>query len=442
MMNSQIKALFGRVFKNTGYLLSGRGAMAVLALASTALAVRTLGLEDYGILLLMSSFVMSCAVATRFQSWQPLLQYGMSLYKAADKKPFQTLFRHCALLDALGAVMGLGVAVVSSLWLAHLSGWAAAYGHIPLWYMTVILFMNTGCAMGVLRLANRYELAVLADTASSVVKFAGCVAGFFLHWTLPEFLLLWYCATAVAFVLDYGLAIWVMARTDKLNGFRLVNVAWLSRIKGIWRFTFSTSLDQALGRLGSRLTVLIVGAVLGPESAAIYNVTWQISDGMARPAQMLTPALYPELVALRDKRDWASIRQVTNRILQALAIFSGVVLVVATFVGPWLLHLLLTVPWTGTRTLLLLMTVTAILDLWDVPLEPLLVSLNKAHQILIGRMVTMCFSLPLLYVLANGWGMTGAGLATLLSELAILLTRLGPYLVMNRKRSFDSKPEA
>lgn len=118
------------------------------------------------------------------------------------------------------------------------------------------------------------------------------------------------------------------------------------------------------------------------------------------------------------------------------------VLVVATFVGPWLLHLLLTVPWTGTRTLLLLMTVTAILDLWDVPLEPLLVSLNKAHQILIGRMVTMCFSLPLLYVLANAWGMTGAGLATLLSELAILLTRLGPYLVMNRKRSFDGKPEA
>ncbi|MCX2561107.1 lipopolysaccharide biosynthesis protein [Acetobacter farinalis] len=441
-MNSQIKALFGRVFRNTGYLLSGRGAMAVLALGSTALAVRTLGLEEYGILLLMSSFVLSCAVATRFQAWQPLLQYGTSLYKAAEKKPFHTLLRHCIALDAAGAVLGLAVALFSSVWLGHLSGWAVAYGHIPLWYMSVILFMNTGCAMGVLRLANRYELAVLADTASSVVKFAGCIAGFFLSWTLRDFLVLWYGATVVAFVLDYGLAFWVMARTDKLRGFRLLNVPWLSQIRGIWRFTFSTSLDQALGRLGSRLTVLVVGAVLGPESAAIYNVTWQISDGMARPAQMLTPALYPELVALRDKRDWTSIRQVTNRILQALALFSAVVLVVATVVGPWLLHVLLTVPWTGTRTLLLLMTVTAILDLWDVPLEPLLVSLNKAHQILIGRVVTMCFSLPLLYVLATAWGMTGAGVATLLSELAIFLTRLIPYLVMNRNRMFEGKPGA
>lgn len=441
-MNSRVRALFGRVFRNTGYLLTGKGATAALALGSTAVAVRALGLEEYGILLLINAFTSSCSVSTRFQSWQPLLQYGGTAFKRADKSSFQTLLRHCAVLDGLGAVVALTVAVVFSQVLGQALGWnATAYGHMPLWYLTVVLFMNAGSAIGVMRLTNRYELSVLGDTVAGFVRFLGCIVGFFLHWSLIGFLALWYASFVASFVLDGLIALWVLAHTDGLKGFRLVNVPWLSPIQGLWRFTFSVSVDQALSRLASRLTVLIVGVVLGPQSAAIYNVTWQISDGMARPAQMMTPALYPELVALRDKRDWASIRQVTNRILQALGAFSFVVIVAAALVGPWLLHVLLTLPWSGTRTLLLLMTTTAILDLWDVPLEPILVSLNRAHQLLFGRVATMCFSLPVLYVFATLWGMTGAGVATLLSELGIFLSRLGPYLLMNRHRNFQNSQE-
>lgn len=440
-MNNRVRALFARVFRNTGYLLTGKGATAALALGSTALAVRALGLEEYGILLLINSFTSSCSVGTRFQSWQPLLQYGNALFKRADKTAFQTLMRHCAVLDGMGALIALTVALLCSLWLGHAFGWPESYGRMPLWYLTVVLFMNTGSALGVMRLTNRYELSVLADALSGIVRFLGCIAGFVLHWTLQDFLALWYASFVAAFTLDGVIALWVLGHTDALKGFSLWGVPWLSPIKGLWRFTFSVSVDQALSRLSTRLTVLVVGIVLGPQSAAIYNVTWQISDGMARPAQMMTPALYPELVALRDKRDWASIRQVTNRILQALGAFSVVVILAAAFVGPWLLHVLLTVPWSGTRTLLLLMTTTAILDLWDVPLEPILVSLNRAHQLLLGRVATMCFSLPFLYWLASIWGMTGAGLATLLSELGIFLSRLGPYLVMSRHKNFQNTQE-
>ncbi|WP_339076866.1 lipopolysaccharide biosynthesis protein [Acetobacter sp. AC2005] len=436
MMSSQVKALFVRVFRNTGYILGGRGFCAVLSLITTAVSARALGLQDYGVLLLINSFVLSCSAGLRFQSWQPLLQYGSSLYRNGDRHPFQMLLRHCMLLDGIGAVAGMGLALLLCEWFGNLLGWGDASSATPFWYMTVILFMNTGGAMGVMRLLDRYELSVLADSGSGLIRLVGSLAGLFWHWSFTSFLVIWYLSTAASFFINYGMGAYLLLRSDSLQNFRIFGVPWVSPIKGIWRFIFSVSINQALARLSSRLTVMIVGAVLGPQSAAIYNVTWQISDGLARPAQMMTPALYPELVALKDKRDWTSIRQVTHRILQVLGVFSAAVLAIVFVLGPWLLHVLLTVPWSGTRTLLLLMTLTAILDLWDVPLEPLLVSLNRAHQILLGRLFTMCVTLPLLYFLTSGLGMTGAGLATLIGELVIFLTRLVPYMLMSRKQDF------
>ncbi|GBR45821.1 hypothetical protein AA11825_0156 [Acetobacter pomorum DSM 11825] len=340
------------------------------------------------------------------------------------------------LLDGVGAVAGMCVALLLCSWFGALLGWGDISSSMPFWYMTVILFMNTGGAMGVMRLLDRYELSVMADSGSGLIRLAGSLVGLVWHWSFTSFLLIWYLSTVASFLINYGMGAFLLLRANSLQNFRMLGVPWVSPIKGIWRFIFSVSINQALARLSSRLTVMIVGAVLGPQSAAIYNVTWQISDGLARPAQMMTPALYPELVALKDKRDWASIRQVTHRILQVLGVFSVAVLAVVFVLGPWLLHVLLTVPWSGTRTLLLLMTLTAILDLWDVPLEPLLVSLNRAHQILLGRLFTMCITLPLLYFLTSGLGMTGAGLATLIGELVIFLTRLVPYLLMSRKQDF------
>lgn len=429
-----VKALFSRVLRNTAYLLTGRGAIAVLSLGTTALAARALGLQGYGVLMLMYSFATSCSIATRLQSWQPLLQYGTRLFGDTLPHSLQTLVRHCLVLDAAGAVAGTSIALGLTHWASPLLGWSAAYGPVPEWFMTAVLFMNTGTALGVMRLANRFDLSVTADAIASFLRFVGSLAGFFLHWPLSHFMLVWYGASAVSFALDYTLAAWLLWRVQKLSGFRLLRAPWFFRVEGIWRFIFSVSINQALGRLVTRAAVLLVGAVLGPQSAALYNVTWQISDGLTRPGQMVTPALYPELVVLKDRKDWASLRRVTTRILQVVGVFSVVLFATAFLIGPWLLHVLLTVPWSGTRTLLLLMTMTAIFDLWNVPLEPLMMSLEKAHHVVLGRLATTLFFLPLLYVLARDWGMTGAGVATLLNEMVVLITRLVPYWLITRRQ--------
>jgi O-antigen/teichoic acid export membrane protein len=421
-------APLSRALRNTGYLLGGKGISAVLGFATTALAARALGLENFGILLLLHSFAGAASAATRLQSWQPLLQFGSALFHAKERTDFQILLRHCLLLDLAGAAaalaLGLPLAALAGRWL----GWAG-HGGDAMAYITSALFMNTGAAIGIMRMANRFKLAAIADNAGAVTRLIGATAGFLLHWGLPGFLATWYLSVVAAFATD-ALVLRQLARSiPSLHGFRLPG-PWRSRHAGFWKLTLSTSGNQALTGLSSRLGLLVIGGALGPSDAAFYRVTEQLGEALSQPAQLLTPALYPEFVQLRDRQDWPGLKRVVNRVFQALAAFSLLALPVAALAGPWLLAVLLGIHRPHAMLLLLLMTAAAVVDLWDVPLEPLLVSLGRARQLLQGRLSIMLLGLPLLYFLARFDGLNGAAAASLLRECGIFLTRLVPFLAL------------
>ncbi len=418
-----------RALRNTGYLLGGRGASAVLGFATTALAARALGLPGFGVLLLIHSFAGSVSAATRLQSWQPLLQFGSAGFEAGETGQFQTLLRHAMMLDGLGAVAGVAVGLPLA-WLAGpWLGWGG-HGVAALAYASSVLFMNTGSAIGLMRLTNRFKIAAAADTAGAVVRLGGTLAGMLLHWRLPGFLAVWYAATVIAFGIDALVLRGIVRVAPSLAGFRLLGAPWRSRLPGIWKLTVATSGNQALIGLSSKLGILLVGAALGPGDAALYRVTAQIGEAVSQPAQMLTPALYPEFVKLRDRQEWQGLRRIVGRVLQGLAAFSVLALLVTVVAGPWLLATLLGVHRPHVLPLLLLMTAAAVVDLWDVPLEPLLVALGRAKQLLYGRLGVMLLSLPLLYGLSRLWGVDGAAAASLLREAGVFLSRLLPFVLL------------
>jgi O-antigen/teichoic acid export membrane protein len=418
-----------RALRNASYLLGGKGVAGILGFATTALAARALGLENFGVLLLLNSFAGAISAFTRLQSWQPLLQFGSALFHAGERTDFQVLLRHALLLDLAGAAaavtIGLPLAVIGGRWL----GWGGHSGAAAA-FVTCALFMNTGAAIGIMRLANRYKLAALADNAGAVVRLVGAAAGLALHWRLPGFLGVWYGSILASFGADILVLGWLVRATPSLRGFRWLG-AWRSRHPGFWKLLFSTSGNQALIGLSSKLGILVVGAALGPADAALYRVTAQLGEAFSEPAQLLTPALYPEFVQLRDRRDFHGLRGVVRRVFQGLAVFSLLALPLAALAGPWLLAVLLGIHHPHVMLLLMMMIAAALVDLWDVPLEPLLVSLGRARQLLHGRLWVMLPSLPLLYAMAHFGGLNGAAAASLLREAGIFLTRLIPFLALS-----------
>ncbi len=417
----------GRALRNAGYLLGGKTAGGIFGFATTLLAARALGLDGFGILLLIHAFAGSVCSVTRLQSWQPFLQFGNALFKDGDDEAFQTLLRHCMLLDGMGAVAGIAIGIPIAWTAGPALGWG---GHAvaALAYISSILFMNTGSALGLMRLTDRFGTAAMADTAAAAVRLAGTLAGLLLHWGLPAFLAIWYLSTVTAFSIDAIAMRRIILQTENLKAFRFAGARWWSRAEGIWKFTFLTSANQTLIDLSSKIGILLVGAAIGPSSAALFRVTAQIGEALSQPAQLLTLSLYPEFVKLRDSQDLHSMRRIVFRVFQGLAIFSILALAIAGLAGPWLLSVLLGVHHSGVLLLLLMMTAAAVLDIWDVPLEPMLVSLGRAKQLFRGRLGGMLLSLPLMYFFARLWGVNGAAAGLLVGEAVIFLTRLVPFL--------------
>jgi O-antigen/teichoic acid export membrane protein len=422
-----------RALRNAGYLLGGKAAGGIFGFGTTLLAARSLGLEGFGILLLIHAFAGSVCSVTRLQSWQPLLQFGSAPFQAGTTNEFQVLLRHCIFLDGLGALAGVAVGLPVA-WLAGPAlGWSGHSG-AALAYVTSILFMNTGSALGLMRLTDRFATAALADTAGAAVRLIGTLAGMLLHWRLPEFLAIWYFSTVTAFSIDAAVMRGIILRTPSLLDFRLTGGRCWSRIEGIWKFTFLTSANQTLIDLSSKIGILLVGAAIGPADAALFRVTAQIGEAVSQPAQLLTLSLYPEFVKLRDNQDPQAMRRIVFGVFRGLAPFSILALGAAGFAGPWLLSALLGIRHSGVLFLLLLMTAAAVLDVWDVPLEPMLVALGQAKQLFRGRLGGMLLALPLLYFLARLWGVDGAAAGLLAGEIVIFLTRLVPFLTMNGVR--------
>jgi len=419
----------GRAMRNAGYMLGGKAAGGIFGFATTLLAARSLGLEGFGILLLIHAFAGSVCSVTRLQSWQPLLQYGSATFQAGTADEFQVLLRHCILLDGMGALAGVAIGLPVA-WLAGPALGLGGHGGAALAYVTSILFMNTGSALGLMRLTDRFGIAAMADTAGAAVRLIGTLAGMLLHWRLPEFLAIWYLSTVTAFSIDAIAMRGIILRTPSLQDFRLAGGRCWSRVRGIWKFTFLTSANQTLIDLSSKIGILLVGAAIGPADAALFRVTAQIGEAVSQPAQLLTLSLYPEFVKLRDDDDRHAMRRIVFRVFRGLALFSLLALGVAGFAGPWLLGALLGLRHSGVLFLLLLMTAAAVLDVWDVPLEPMLVALGQARQLFRGRLGGMLLSLPLLFFLARLWGVDGAAAALLAGEIVIFLTRLVPFLRM------------
>jgi O-antigen/teichoic acid export membrane protein len=418
-----------RALRNAGILLGGRAAGGVLGFATTLLAARTLGLEAFGILLLIHAFAGSICAMTRLQSWQPLLQFGSAAFQAGDGDAFQPLLRHCILLDGAGALAGVAIGLPIA-WVAGPAlGWSG-HGTAAMLYVTSILFMNTGAALGLMRLADRFGTAAMADTAGAAIRLAGTLAAMLLHWGLPAFLAVWYFATVSACAIDVFAMRRIILRAAVTKNFSLRSARLWSRMPGIWKFTFATSANQTLIDLSSKIGILLVGGAIGPANAALFRVTAQIGQALSEPAQLLTLSLYPEFVKLRDGRDLPAMRRIVLRVFRGLAVFSLLALAIAGLLGPWLLASLLGIQHQGILRLLLIMTAAAVLDIWDVPLEPMLAALGQARQLFRGRLAGMLLSLPLLYGLARIWGVEGAAFGLLAGEVVIFMTRLVPFLTM------------
>ena len=412
------------IFANAGVLLGGKGANALLSLGYLAAAGRALGAEQFGLLVLIHGYAQAVSDLSKFQSWQVVLHYGHPPREAGEIGQVQRVLRFSTLLDGLSAVLGVLVAWAGIIWFGHWLDWPDSARHAAMFYVTSIIFMVNSTPIGLLRLIDRFDLLALRSGGGGLSRFIGAMSCWWLGLGLEGFLVAWYCAT----LLSFSAMGWTFWRQLRLQGL-LKGWSWFSgpltrEFPGIWKFVWSTNIGLTLSMASSRLPLLIVGSLLGAADAGLYRVAKQFADGISQPAKLIVVALYPQMVRQRDQ--WRELERMSIRLAAICGGVSTAVLLPVALLGGAVLALVLGEPFREGGTVLTLLAAGAVIGVWGLPLEPLMISTGRASTAAKARFVALMVQLPLLYVLTARWDLAGAGLAAVAGALAVFVVQMVP----------------
>ena len=425
LVPSRLRRALLAAARNLGWLLASRGLLAVLSLVYLGITTRMLGIEGFGRFALITTAAQALTLMVGFQTWQIVVQFGVGHIARGDTAALARLLRLCAWLDVFSAVLGSALGA----WILWV--WGGDMGIKPglmrdtMIYLIVQLVTIRSMPLGILRLRDRFSLGALADSVTPVMRLVGAVFVAAVVPTVKGFLYAWMVAE-----LATALAYWIaVARTEDLRAVfrgRAPVRAVLADNPGLLRFAFSTNVNSTLSLSGKQLPLLLVGATIGPLAAGGFRLAAQLAQALAKLAQLLTRAAFPEIV--RGVRD-ASARAVTRLLGRMFAISSAValaILAVVVAVGQPMLALVGGPAYAGAYPILLWLAFAGCLDLATVGFEPVLMALHRSGTALIVRIVSVIVMVAAALLLMAGQGATGAAMAvfagSVVTALALTLT--------------------
>jgi len=431
------RSLLQRVLANAGVLLGGRAANAVISLGYMAVAARSLGVREVGVLILINAFAQLVGEVVKFNSWQTVLHYGSGALASGDRTRLQRVVRFTLFLDLASSLVGVALAAAAAMLFGQRLGWTPADSPKAALYCLTILVMASATPTGLLRLFDRFDLIAAQAPISSLVRLAGsAVAVGLLGASLGSFLLAWAAGTALAFVYVAGQAILEMRRRGLLAGFRWFGTPLTAGLPGAWRFAWATNFNSSLDVAFTHAITLAVGALAGPSPAALWRIGRQVADALAKPARLLIPALYPELARLHVSHGESAMRRLA---LQVGVLGGGVgtaLLIVTAIAGKPVLTLVMGPAFAPAASIMLWQVAAAVIGIWALPLDPMLVTLGRPGDSLKVRLVVSAALLASLPLMIGRFGITGAGVA-LVAAMAALAAGM---LFMLQRQSGRSAP--
>ena len=306
-------SVVNRMFKNAGYLLGGDLLASAMRMITIALTARALGVENFGILVLLQTYVAVIDRVVNFQSWQALIKYGAEHRSRGQHEHLDDIFKLGFLIDLSTALIGAIVAASLARWAGSWLQWNEIIVEYAVFYSAVIAFNIEGTCIAVLRLHDRFGLLGGQKVVAASVKLFATVIAFATTDSLVVFVGLAAICQVIGYLVLIGLSFWQLHKL-KLKPIRKGSAARAMRENhGFMSYIVTTNLHATFRMIPDQLDFLIVSVVLGNAATGIYKVAKETARILTRLVQPLYQSIYPELTRLSAARQYARLFQVVKR---------------------------------------------------------------------------------------------------------------------------------
>lgn len=416
-----------RIFKGMGLVLGGKAGAGLLSLAYLVIAARALGPHDYGILVLVHSYVMAVCGIVAFPAWQAIIRYGAEASTAGHQHRLARLLRFGAVVELSGGIAAVLVAMALAPIVGPSLGWPAETVGFAIPYCLAVLGSVRSTPAGYLQLIDRFDLIGLHNLVQPTVRLLGAAAAWLCGWGLKGFLIAWLTAAIAEFAVLWTLGLWCALRRMGPVLLYPEHGKAAAENRGLWRFLIASNADVTLSELTGRIVPLIVGWILGPTMAGLFAVAQRATVIIAQPAQILGNTAYAELARLVASGHGGSMmRRTLCRVIGIALVVAAPVVVITALFSVQLVTLLAGPAFTAAAGVMILLIIARMIAVVGPPCSSALSAMGHPAVSMSANLFAGLIFLPALPWLLETSGLAGAGMqaigqAALASGLLVLL---------------------
>ncbi len=426
--------LLRRLFKNAAMLFSGNMAASLLGLASLAMTARALGVAQFGILVLITTYVAIVDRLVNFQSWQAIIKYGADALDQKREQDFKSLIKFGFMLDGATAILGTVLAASAAWFVGQWRGWNEQLVLMAAIYSFTILFHINGTPTAILRLFDKFKKVAYQNVIAAAIKLIGVTIAFTTGAGLWVFLLVW----AVVDILGKLILIYFAYQElvhQKFHGFMQSSAKNISqRFYGIWGFVWTTNINSSIRMTSRELDVMIIAAMLGPAAVGLYKIAKQFASVIQKTVDPLYQSIFPELAKLFSN---GAIKEFVRFGVRA-SVLAGLIALGSWFIfyffGDYIIRLTVGNAYSDSLGVMLWYMLAIVVAAAAFPLQPVMLSMGRPHTTFWVHIAGTIIYFIVLFILLSAIGLKGAGVAYLIYYISWSLAMLAIEAVLISRR--------
>lgn len=399
---------------NIGHMLSGNAVSMVFGLISLAMAMRSLGPAEYGVLALVISYSRLIDRIVRFESWQPLIKYAAAVEGPDAKQQLRQLYGFGLRLDMGACTLAAIIAVALAFAAQPVFGMSPEAFQLILVFSLALLLNPIGMPTAVLRFAGMFKTIAYVQALGNLLRIGLCAYGLAVDASVLFFAWVWVICQVSTTLIFLALAFIKLHQQGIGNPITVSVKGVTARFPGIWGFAWSSNLSMTIRSSSNDLDVLVVGWLADPTSAGIYYFAKRLAKAVQQINVQVQAVLYPDVARLWVQGAYRKFARATRQIQ---AFLGGCFLLALGFLylfGPLIIRLGPGTEYSAALPMLLIQIVAVGITTHAAPSRTALLAMGRQAYVLKVVLVATLIFHATLFLLVPRIGAMGANFAHVL----------------------------
>jgi O-antigen/teichoic acid export membrane protein len=311
--------LLQRVVRNSSYLFSSSTISAALNVIQGIFIIRLLGDSDFGLLTIVMDFASNVNRLLSFRMSEVVVRYVGEALAQGNKERAAALVKGIGLTEMGASVLAYLVLLLFSTWGAQLFANDTSVAYLFRFYGLFLLAnLVYETSVGVLQAADKFNRVAHANFYQSIATLLFVVVAVLLQLGIVGVLAAYLIGKTVAGIMVVGYA--VRQLNDKLGrGWARAPLHLVTNWKSLWRFAFSTNLNQTIN-LFARDNLRLYLAIFLPDAQIGYiKLASTLVNLVMLPIEPFIWPTYAEITRSIAQRQW----QATRKLLKQVSTIGG-----------------------------------------------------------------------------------------------------------------------